>query len=807
VIPGTPIENPLDTTTLYRIEPRPIFSSPEFNSAVSNLPVVTNWGAITYGETTETYTNLNAGDPTGIVVEGDGLSPVTARWSVTKNGRSYAVSLTNAGAGYEVGQVLTIEGGLLGGITPQNNLTITVTGISDDSTNSILTFSQSGNAASGRFVATTLAGTAAVWSNNGDDWTAFTMPSLGDWNCLAAGSNRFVAIRTNSAVAASSLDGKTWTTRTMPASRAWTDVTYGGNKFVAIASNNNSAAYSTNGTTWTAATMPTFGDSTINQWTSITYGKQKFVAVANNGNTAAYSEDGISWTGTIMDAVEDSSQKDWVSVAYGNNRFVAISSQGDVSWSFDGTAWNGATLPTQDGSTIMNWVKIKYANGIFFAICDTGGKIIAGDTTTGPTNFAATSTDGINWTSRTLTSTLSWKNLAFGNPYSSVEDSTVGRSTPFWIALAENSGVANKINAGKTALGRVVVSGGIIEQVKLWDPGSGYIDGPTLTVVDPNNTSDLLVDNRLGDGVLCNPSWLNRGLGYRSASTRITITGDGYADIIPFGKFVLLNDLESIPGPGAQVLFNGNDQRYVISAIISSGTTDGTISATVRVSPEIKIRDNLFHNTPVEIREQYSQIRITGHDFLDIGTGNFAETNYPDLYAGDFYLASPEQEVVQEDGGRVFYTSTDQSGNFRAGELFAVEQATGVVTISADFFDLSGLTELRLGGIRVGGSTVVIREFSTDPLFTENSNNIIPTQRAIKAYLQNRLSVGGSELTTASFIAGLVRVGPDAFSNVLNTKIVIPVRADFEGASAGIDGSMLALKMYTKSMSDDSRLT
>ena len=65
----------------------------------------------------------------------------------------------------------------------------------------------------------------------------------------------------------------------------------------------------------------------------------------------------------------------------------------------------------------------------------------------------------------------------------------------------------------------------------------------------------------------------------------------------------------------------------------------------------------------------------------------------------------------------MFYTSTDQDGNFRAGELFSVEQGTGIVTISADFFDLDGLSELALGGVRLGGSGTVVREFSTDPLF------------------------------------------------------------------------------------------
>jgi hypothetical protein len=169
------------------------------------------------------------------------------------------------------------------------------------------------------------------------------------------------------------------------------------------------------------------------------------------------------------------------------------------------------------------------------------------------------------------------------------------------------------------------------------------------------------------------------------------------------------------------------------------------------------------------------------------------------LYDTGLYVPSPEDEITEQDGGRVFYTSTDQSGNFRTGELFAVEQATGTVTISADFFDFSGLTELRLGGIRVGGTGAVVREFSTDPLFTEDSNNIVPTQRAIRAYLASRLSIGGSEIAVGSFIAGTVLVGPDKIGNVAGLRVIFPGRADFNGPNSGIRGSMLAQNMFYRS--------
>jgi hypothetical protein len=793
VIPGTPVTVPLTGATSYRIEPRPIFSHPGYDAVETPVGILTNWGSIVYGETTETYNNILTQPGTGIVEGQDGLLAITARFNVIKQGRSYVVSVNNPGAGYERSQVLTITGNLLGGTTPRNDLTIKVIEVSNDSTNSIVAFETSGTGASGKFLAITEGGTAGLYSSDGETWPdGFTMPSSGDWTCLAAGNNRFVAIRTGSAAAASSLNGINWTARTMPANRQWSAVTYGGDRFVAIAKDLNSAAYSLNGTTWTAATMPTVGDSTLNEWVDITYGKGIFLAVANSQNIAAYSTDGIAWNGVVMDSVLDSSQKDWVSVAYGNNRFVAISSQGDVSWSFDGEDWRAGSLPAAPGSGQMTWKKIRYAQGVFFAVCEAEGG--------GATNFAVTSQDGILWTPRTLASSLTWKSLAFGNPYIEFFDSSVGKNTPMWVAIAGNTSDFNKITTGARALGRAEVIAGRISSVRLWDTGSGYIEPPALSLVDPNNTSDAIFENRIGDGVLTNPSWTNRGLGYRTATTRVTITGNGFADRIPVGKFLDIGSLSVLPRPGSQLFFSGNPTRYTTITVEPTGNVNGELRARIRVSPELRVRDKLEHATGISIRDRYSQCRITGHDFLDVGTGNFEETNYPDLYNGGLFLTAPENEVIEEDGGRVFYTSTDQSGNFRTGELFAVEQATGIVTISADFFDLGGLTELRLGGIRVGGSGVVIREFSTDPLFTEDSNNVIPTQRAIARFLSNRLSLGGAEVAVGSIQAGQILLGgPDLISNALSLKIVIPVKADFTGPLSGISGSMLAQTMFFRS--------
>ena len=810
VVPGKPSTTPLTTGTTYRIEPRVIFDAPAYSATQITVPTNTTWTDIAYSDTTETYTNLVAGPGTGTVIGDDGLVPEDAVFNVIKTGRNYTISIVDGGAGYEFGQELVIPGDELGGETPLNDLTILVTSVSNDSTNSIISAVQKtygtgedNEAASGRFVAISSGGSAALYSSDGVEWTAFNMPTSGDWKCIAGGNNRFVAIRTSSAVAASSLDGINWITRSMPASRAWNSVAYGGGIFVAVAGNLDSGAISTDGTTWTLTTLPDIGDSTFNEWVDIAYGRETFVALSNSGNfvaTGIYDSgtNTIAWTGRVLDVIADSTNRSWQSIAYCNNRFVALSNTGEVAYSFDGTLWYLATMPTQDGSSAHNWKKIRYAQGVFFAVGDTGSRDVGADETAGPTTFAATSFDGIVWASRTLASEESWTSVAFGNPYISARDSSIGKRTPTWVAIPTGSDKFNKVQTGARALGRVGVVAGQISEIKLWDTGSGYTQGPTVTLVDPNNTSDVVVQSRTADGVLTNPTWINRGLGYRTNSTRITITGNGFADVTPSGKFIVINDLDTYPGPGAQLSIQGLPSIYTLVSVTPIGQTDRGLAALVRISPELRVRDDLQHLTPITIRTKFSHCRITGHDFLDIGTGNFEETNYPELYSG-FYTPAPENEIVEEDGGRVFYTSTDQSGNFRTGELFAVEQATGTVTISADFFDFSGLTELRLGGIRVGGTGAVVREFSTDPLFTEDSNNIVPTQRAIRAYLAGRLSIGGSEIAVGSFIAGTVLVGPSRIGNVASIKNIVPVRADFIGTNAGVSGSMLAQTMFYKS--------
>ena len=67
--------------------------------------------------------------------------------------------------------------------------------------------------------------------------------------------------------------------------------------------------------------------------------------------------------------------------------------------------------------------------------------------------------------------------------------------------------------------------------------------------------------------------------------------------------------------------------------------------------------------------------------------------------------------------------------------------------------ELDGLEELRLGGVVLGGTGAVIREFSTDPTFAANSNNIVPTKKHRK-YVQPKSNPINRDLKVNRLNAG-----------------------------------------------------
>ena len=613
--------------------------------------------------------------------------------------------------------------------------------------------------------------TTGAVSTNGTTWTSITLPSANVWTNIAYGNGYWVALGYDGSnvpfAAYSNSEGAGWRTASMPSSAViYTPIAYGNGTFVALSTTSSACAYSVDyGKTWIAGSgLPSAS------WKSVTYGNGKFVAVASGGTTAAYSTDGITWTSVTLP-----NSGAWAAIVYGKGRYVVTASTTDVTlYSFDATTW-------YESHKQIAASKLAYGQGVFVALM--------------PNSTAGfTSEDGMHWKPRVVTSS-NYGAIAFGYSASTF----VGQ---FLTLAGLNTGSA--IFAGCRAKGRAVIESGVITSVSQFEAGSNYVAEPNISFTDPNVTTLATTTPRLGNGSLGNPTFYNRGTGYSTSSTQIAITGSGYADAYQTGLTIIVKNLTKLPQPGDNLVIDGVTQIYKItSATAAFGTTAPSIEANIQVAPSIEVRDSPDEGAPVTIRQKYSQVRLTGHDFLNVGYGDQLESNYPGLPV-DTVLA-PQDQAVEVNYGRVFYTSTDQDGNFKVGGLFAVEQATGIVTLSASQFGLTGLDTISLGGIAVGGQSVVIRQFSTDATFVANSNEIIPTQKAIKSYLTGRLSQGGSNTFTGQLIAGTVLVGgADKISSTIpegtlgsNVQMLNKVMVDGPNAAWAGDGAAMAFFMKT----------
>ena len=201
-----------------------------------------------------------------------------------------------------------------------------------------------------------------------------------------------------------------------------------------------------------------------------------------------------------------------------------------------------------------------------------------------------------------------------------------------------------------------------------------------------------------------------------------------------FFSVQVLNDknssTENIPSTYAGIhtyIGGGGVGKTSVDAIIlGDGRATINVAPGKADSPTIGLDDQR-----VAMRSKFSKIRLTGHDFLLIGTGNTTTTNYPNV---DENSAAQGQETNVVSPGRIYFVSTDQGGNFRVGEYFSVNQLTGAATLDASAFNLSGLTELKLGAIggQIGES---INEFSSDETMGGDANNACPTEKAVRGFL------------------------------------------------------------------------
>lgn len=192
------------------------------------------------------------------------------------------------------------------------------------------------------------AGMAMYSADDGQSWSAATMPGVSAWQdvCYDEANDRFVAIANTglaaNQVAISTDKGQTWRYSTNPAAaaRAWNAINYGNGVLIAVAydgAGDQTMWSSDGGDTWNGV-----AEAVTRQWDGLIYAPElaRWVAVAYDSlaDNIQYSDnDGQAWTAGTCNSINP----DWAEVAWGNSRFCAAAgNQGRMGISPDGRVFN-----------------------------------------------------------------------------------------------------------------------------------------------------------------------------------------------------------------------------------------------------------------------------------------------------------------------------------------------------------------------------------------------------------------------------------------------------------------------------------
>jgi hypothetical protein len=220
--------------------------------------------------------------------------------------------------------------------------------------------------------------------------------------------------------------------------------------------------------------------------------------------------------------------------------------------------------------------------------------------------------------------------------------------------------------------------------------------------------------------------------GETRAEAPIFVWGGKKHYVYNYRGVTLVEGVETVVSPGETNLYAIVDIEDVGEDINVPATLSGLAKTLQLPNVTPTLRAGLRNGATGDVTINISTCRATAHDFLDVGTGSFNQSNYPNVIFGLPREKNQANEVDERGKGRVFYVSTDQDGIFRVGRFFNVDQGTGTVTFSASIAlsDVDGL------GFKRG---VVVNEFSTDTAMADNSSDTVPTESAVRGYVNRRL--------------------------------------------------------------------
>ena len=691
---------------------------------------------------------------TAVVTKSSSGKGTGATFTVTKSGSGTAysgfttITLVAQGVGYAVGDTITIDGALLGGSTSTNDMTFTLATavnlaqyyVKTIATNAITISATVGGAAItgittvaatstiASFAISDTVGTATVTSGTYTVGQAITVTgtfSAGGIGGYVTGTTYYIG-KVNSATSIQLTSSFTKATASTPVFDLTTTI-----------------GTATAGATFTLTQAPVNArsDNTIASTSSTT----TFTATPTNGSATLTSVG--SFTNLVVGAPISGSN-----IQAGT---VIISLNPGASTILMSNQANGSpgavTVTCTTNTVVLNAPATATATGQYLTYNNLSTSILV--YTSDRTQFikAGMSVFGSGFTSgQTVVSATA---STSGSPVTTIVLSASPDSTPFGVlGFTELSSIAGP---WYTTLQIPTQTTAPIVDTFYLVSGNGNTDyNKYVQCVASSLTSITLaysVDPETTAVSTYNPTG-SVGTTLKVAST----TGVSIGDIVRgggtggyfLGQYVTAINADGITltisappsgTPSGNITFTAPPQTVTATTITPIITG---ISRPMNSTVAQPLRAGYLAGTAAQITTRISTCRCSAHDLLDIGTGGYNTTNYPyQIYGNPYQKADQTKEVLEETVGRVFYVTTDQNGIFRVGRFFTVDQGTGTVTFSASIA-LSNLDGL---GFKRG---VTVSEFSTDSSMTNDASDTVPTQSAVRGYIDNRLGVQHSGATT-----------------------------------------------------------
>jgi cytoskeletal protein CcmA (bactofilin family) len=194
-----------------------------------------------------------------------------------------------------------------------------------------------------------------------------------------------------------------------------------------------------------------------------------------------------------------------------------------------------------------------------------------------------------------------------------------------------------------------------VRGVTIVNGGSGYTQPPRVTIDFPTGPNGIRAE----------------------ATSAIDSSGRvSSIDIISNGSQYKISDRPTItidPPTNSGTTATAKLEFYPLYYTIASATLPSSGISTITLNTNLN--NNVSLGTTVYFNRISLQI-VSSHSFEWVGSGNDINKAKPALGG----VVKTENEVVKLNGGEVFYTSTDQAGNFKIGDDLTINQLTGTVT-------------------------------------------------------------------------------------------------------------------------------